>query len=101
MTWLTLKETIGELSRSVSPPPLPRVRGIEMTADELKALDEAIAAKRAAREKLALEVEQKRNAARILSEEIRQLEAKLPTPKERRGIRMSVEPATVAIAPKK
>ena len=69
-----------------------------MTADELKALDGAIETKRAAREKLALEVERLRNAARALSEEIRQLEAKLPTSKERRGIVMSVEPATVAVS---
>ena len=72
-----------------------------MTADELKKLDDAIAAKRAEREKLMTESEAKRAQAHKLSEEIRKLEAALPSPKERRGITMPVQAANVALKPRR
>lgn len=71
-----------------------------MTPDELKKLDDAIAAKRAEREKLMTEAEAKRTQAHKLSEEIRKLEAGVPSPKQRRGITMSAEAAKVALKPR-
>ena len=72
-----------------------------MTATELKKLEDAIALKRAEREQIATDIEQKRLRARKLSEEIRDLEGKLPPSAKRAGIRMSVEPATVAVKPRR
>lgn len=72
-----------------------------MTPEELKKLDDAIAAKRAEREKLMVEVHTKRAQAHKLSEEIRKIEAGMPTPKQRRGIVMSAEAAKVALKPRR
>jgi hypothetical protein len=72
-----------------------------MSPDELKKLDEAVAAKRAEREKLMLTAEDCRTKAHKLSAEIREMEGKLPSPKERRGIVMQAEAAKVTLAPRR
>jgi len=72
-----------------------------MTADELKKLDDTVAAKRAEREKLMLTVKDMRAKAGKLSAEIAALETNLPTPKQRRGITMQADPAKVAMKPRR
>lgn len=72
-----------------------------MTPEELKKLDDAIAAKRAEREKLTATAEDMRVKAHKLSADIREMEGKLPSPKERRGIVMQAEAAKVTLAPRR
>lgn len=67
-----------------------------MTIEELQALDKQIEAKREEREVLNQQAVQAKIKAKTLSVVIRALEAKLPAPKERRGIVMKVDPATMA-----
>lgn len=72
-----------------------------MTLEELEYLEALIAGKREGREAFNLEAAQAKIKAKALSEEIRALEAKLPAPKERRGIVMKVNPATMVVKPRR
>lgn len=72
-----------------------------MTADDLKKLDDQIAAKRAEREKFNQTSVQAKTSAKKLSAEIRELEARMPGPKERRGIHMQAEASKVALKPRR
>lgn len=72
-----------------------------MTGEDLKKLDDEIAAKRAAREKLMTDAEAMRVKAHALSKDIRDLEAALPSPKQRRGISMQADAAKVALKPRR
>ena len=72
-----------------------------MTFDELQLLEKQISAKREERERFNQQAVAAKVKAKALSEDIRKLEAQLPPPKQRRGITMKVEPATMKITPRK
>jgi hypothetical protein len=72
-----------------------------MTPEELKKLDTEIAATRAEREKIMLRVKADRITAGKLSAKLRELEQRMPTPKQRRGLVMQAEAAKVALKPRR
>lgn len=72
-----------------------------MDAKTLAELETKIAALRKEREEASKIKLAARAKARDLSAQILVLERQLPPKKKRAGIRMSVEPAKVAVAPKK
>jgi hypothetical protein len=72
-----------------------------MTPEELKKLDTEIAATRAEREKIMLRVKADRITAGKLSAKLRELEQRMPTHKQRRGIVMQAEAAKVALKPRR
>lgn len=66
-----------------------------MTIDELDELDKQIVSKREEREALNQEALRAKQKAKVLSAEIRDLEASMPTPKQIRGIVMRADAASL------
>ena len=71
-----------------------------MKPEELKVLEDEIAAKRVAREDISDAIKKAKQDARALSADIRRLEDSLPKGKVLRGLRMKISPAVVRLKPK-